>query len=145
MESTWTDGACGRTFNAGTAGAKAEDVRQLARKILPQLKPSIIIVSVGANHFWIGDRGLPEFRAQYRKLIADLPEARLILIGVPNSNAATAYVKELAGQIGARFLPAAKGSMPDGVHLTPSDASRLRGSIQQACASLTDGQTKAVS
>lgn len=136
IESTWTEGACGRTFNAGMAGAKVHDVHRLARKILPDLKPSTIIVSVGANHFWNGDRELPAFRTQYRDLIADLPQARLVLLGVPNSSAASADVRQFAREKGALFVPPVRGSLPDGVHLTPSDALRLRERLRQACASM---------
>lgn len=104
IESTWFQNACGRTFNAGVGGATVEEVHEIARAILPKLQPSTVIVSVGANHFWNGDDELADFEKRYRDLVEDLPKERLVLVGVPNSNAANLQVQRIAREIEAAFL-----------------------------------------
>ncbi len=133
-EETWLDDACGRTFNAAVGGSRVRHVRAVADAVLPRLKPKTIIVAVGANHFW--KRPEAEFQKDYPKLLASLPSARLILMGVPNSPAASAFVQSLARQRGATYIPPVTGSgntIPDGVHLTPQGAALFRQRVQQAC------------
>jgi lysophospholipase L1-like esterase len=133
-EEAWLEGACGKTFNAGIGGARVIDLRMIAKDILPRLRPKTIVVAVGANHFW--KRPEPEFQRDYPKLIAELPQAKLILVGVPNSAEASAFVRNLARQNGATYLPPVTGAgntVPDGVHLTTKGAWLFRARIERSC------------
>lgn len=133
-EETWLDGACGRTFNAGIGGARVRHVSEVAARILPELKPKTIVIAVGANHFWV--RPEPEFEQDYPKMLDQLPPARLVLVGVPNSRSASAFVRKQAASRGAIYVPPVVGeglNLPDRVHLTVAGARLYRARLEAAC------------
>jgi len=122
---------CGRTFNASIGGAKVQDVARLAPLAIERIRPSTVILEVGANHFW--DAADPGFAPAYEKLARSL-KARLILIGIPNNAEANQMVKRLAKELGAPFIEAVPSQLTnDGVHPTAVGARRLRDQVAEIC------------
>lgn len=71
VELAYVPELCNRSvLNAGLAGANVAQVKELASKILPDLKPEIIAVAVGVNDSTKSHRTPQEdFESDYRKLL----------------------------------------------------------------------------
>jgi lysophospholipase L1-like esterase len=134
-ESVYFGQICGTWFNAGVGGAKVDDIAGIARYVLPKLKPKTILVAVGTNDFMAGGT-LPDFERGYLALLAALPPAKVILMGVPNSAAASAFVRSQAATRGFRYVKPITGAgftIADGVHLTDAGARLYRDRVKVAC------------
>jgi hypothetical protein len=135
-ESTWLYDVCGKTFNASVAGAKIGNVASLAPIAIQRTRPKVIVLEVGANHFHTDARLTRDFKHQYVALIRSLP-ARKILVGVPNSPAASSFVRSLASHIDAAYVEPATGKLTrGGVHPTRDGAAVYRQRLEKACVSL---------
>lgn len=68
----------------GVFDSPREGYRRLVEHTLAE-KPTVIVVGYGANESYAGEKGLPAFKAQYKKLLDDLApaQARLILLAPP--------------------------------------------------------------
>jgi lysophospholipase L1-like esterase len=134
-ESVYFGPVCGSWFNAGVGGAKVGDIAAVARYVLPKLKPKIILVAAGTNDFMAGG-ALPAFERDYLALLATLPRAKVILMGAPNSAAASAFVRSQASARGFRYVEPITGAgltIADGVHLTNAGARLYRDRVKVAC------------
>jgi hypothetical protein len=134
LEMTPLFDVCGRTFNASVAGARIENVAALAPFAIQRTRPKVIVVEVGANHFFT-DADLAGFERQYAALLRSLP-GRKILVGVPNSAEASGFVRAAASEIGAAYVePVTPGKLTrnGGVHPTPIGADVYRQRIRLAC------------
>ena len=133
-EMTWLDAACGKTFNASVAGARIGDVAALAPYAIQRTRPKTIVLQVGANHFHT-DHRLADFEQQYVALVRTLPGQKM-LVGVPNSPAASTFIQNVASRIGAAYIKPVTGRLTiGGTHPTPEGSAVYRQRIQQACAS----------
>jgi hypothetical protein len=131
---TWLDGVCGTTFNASVPGARIGDVASLAPYAIERTRPKVIVLEVGTNHFHTNP-SFSDFKRQYAALVRSLP-GRKILVGVPNSPAASSFVRSVANQIEAAYVEPATGKLTrGGTHPTPEGASVYRKRIERACAS----------
>ena len=133
-EMTWLTGVCGKTFNAAVAGARIGDVAALAPYAIERTRPKVIVLEVGTNHFHT-DPNPSDFQQQYLALLNSLP-GRKILVGVPNSRAASNFVRRVASQIDAAYVEPVTGQLTSGgTHPTPEGASVYRQRVQRACVS----------
>ena len=131
-EMTFLAGVCGKTFNAAVAGARVGDVASLAPYAIERTRPKTIVLEVGTNHFYT-DPNLPDFERQYVALVDSLP-GRKILVGVPNSPAASSFVRSVASQVHATYVEPVTGNLTSGgAHPTPEGAVLYRHRIHQAC------------
>jgi len=140
--SVYLDSACGRGFNAAVPAARIADVAGVAAAVLPKLRPHILLVAVGTNDLRAGDAGLAGFRQDYASLVAGLPAAQILLMGVPNSAAASADIERIARDRGFGYVPPVTGqgaTIADGIHLTRAGAERFRSRIAAACGRATTG------
>jgi len=134
-ETEWADGVCGRTFNAGIGGARINDLLPIAPSILRDASPSVIIVSVGTNHFTAGKREWIQFSQEYPALLAQIPSsARLILIGVPNDTQADDFIKAEAERRHVIHVPPLTGRLAsDGIHANAEGVAVWRNLVAEAC------------
>jgi hypothetical protein len=134
-ESTWLYDVCGKTFNASVAGAKVADVASLAPLAIQRTRPKVIVLEIGANNMRADPSPSDDFKRQYLALVRSLP-GRKILVGVPNSPAASSFVRGIAGHINATYVEPVTGVLTrgSGVHPTREGAAVYRQRIQQACA-----------
>ena len=136
-EQTVFDEACGRTFNAGIGGAFVEDIRDVAPLVMRAVRPETVVLSVGTNYVVDGGPGLHRFPAAYAALARSFAGSRLILVGLRGSPAGDRIIRETAGRLHARFVPAVDGPGligPDGVHHTPAGSRAYRAAVARACA-----------
>ena len=132
-EMTSLDGVCGKTFNASVAGARIGDVLALAPYAIQRIRPKLIVLEVGTNHFHTNPN-LSDFKRQYAALVQSLPGEK-ILVGIPNSPAASNFVRGIASRIGAAYLEPVTGHLTNGgAHPTPEGSAVYRQRIQRACA-----------
>ncbi|ANU07148.1 SGNH/GDSL hydrolase family protein [Paraurantiacibacter namhicola] len=133
VEQTYLAGACGRTFNAGIGGARTQQAMQALPGLLEATQPRTVVIAIGANHFAAGDE-MEDFRRLYPQLVSMAGGYDLILVGVANSPAASAFVAQTAKERGARYVQAVTGPTgPDGLHYTATGSKRLREAIAGAC------------
>ena len=133
VESTDLSDVCGKTFNAGVGSSMADTASHLAMIALPLLKPKTVVVNVGRNSISRG-YSLKQMEAGYLRLVHQLRGYRLILVGIPESPAGTAFIKRTAAQIGAAFVePVPPDLTFEGIHPTPQGAKLLRLRIAAAC------------
>ena len=133
-EMTSLEGLCGKTFNASVAGAKVGDVASLAPYAIQRTHPKLIVLEVGTNHYH-ADGNLSDFKRQYWALVSSLP-GRKILVGVPNSPAASSFVQSVARNVDAAYVEPVTGKLTRDdapSHPTPEGAAVYRQRIQQAC------------
>ena len=133
-ESTWLDGVCGKTFNASVAGAKIADVAALAPIAIQQTRPKVVVLEVGTNNMWTDPKPSDDFKQQYFALLRSLPGEK-ILVGVPNSPAASRFVRSVASSIDAAYVQPVTGELTrdGGVHPNREGAAVYRQRIQEAC------------
>ncbi|SFR86158.1 SGNH/GDSL hydrolase family protein [Sphingomonas jatrophae] len=133
-ESVNFEQVCGTTFNAGIGGAKVPDAARLAPLALARIRPRTVILAIGTNHFWDGPALTDAFRRDYLALARSLP-GRKIIVGVPNSAPASAFMRQVAAELGASYVAPLTGKLTrDGVHLTIAGARLYRDRIAAACA-----------
>ncbi|WP_157217793.1 SGNH/GDSL hydrolase family protein [Flavisphingomonas formosensis] len=139
VESVYLSDVCGTSFNAGIGGGKIGDVQFLAESILKRLRPHMILVAVGTNDVWAG-AGIAEFRQKYSELLNHLPVAKTMLMGVPNSAAASATIRDLAVAHSFTYVAPVTGpglTVDDGAHLKSLGAIVFRNRIERACNQLS--------
>ena len=137
-EQVYLADVCGRSFNAGVGGARVADVAVMADRILKRLQPKVILVAVGTNDFWTG-MDVATFRTQYAALLARLPRAHIILMGLPESAEGTAAIREMAKARGFTYVDPVTGpgnTVDDGAHLKSPGARLYRQRIAVACAAV---------
>ena len=128
-EQTSLEGACGLTFNAGVGGAKVRHVRRIA-EATRHLSPRIIVLAIGTNDLWKDEPA--NFRSDYRAVVDSVGPK--VLVGTPNSEAASAFIRSEAQRISATYIPPVTGKLTsDGVHLTSAGRREYRRRIQDAC------------
>jgi hypothetical protein len=133
-EMTFLAGVCGKTFNASVAGARVGDVASLAPYAIERTRPKVIVLEIGTNHFYT-DPDLSDFEHQYVALVDSLP-GRKILVGIPNSPAASNFVRGVASRIHASYVEPVTGDLTSGgAHPTPQGAVVYRNRIHRACIS----------
>ena len=127
-------GVCGRTFNAGVAGARLRDAVGTTPALLDAISPETLVVSLGTNDFL----GKPpaDFRRRYEEFVRSLGDRRLILVGIAISQEGNAIIRATAGKTGARFVPPVRQLGPDGVHHTAEGSRSYRRSLAEACEEL---------
>src|SRR5215208_3481777 len=133
-EMTWLVDVCGKTYNASAAGAKIGDVALLAPLAIQRTRPKVIVLEVGTNNLWTDPTPSDDFKRQYLALVHSLP-GRKILVGIPNSPAASDFVRNVASHVHAAYVEPVTGELTQsgGVHPTPEGAVVYRQRIQQAC------------
>lgn len=140
-EEVYLADVCGRSFNAGVGGARVDDVIVVADRILKRLQPKVILVAVGTNDFWTG-MDAATFRTRYAALLARLPHAHIILMGLPESADGTAVIREMAKARGFAYVDPVTGpenTVDDGAHLKLPGARLYRQRIAAACAAIMPG------
>lgn len=135
-EMTWLNDVCGETFNASAAGATIGDVASLAPLAIERIRPKVIVLEVGTNNLWSDPTPTDEFKRQYLELLHSLP-GRKILVGIPNSPAASDFVRSMARQGHTEYVEPVTGDLTQGggVHPTAEGAAVYRQRIRQACVS----------
>lgn len=139
-------------FNAGVSAATVEMLADQIEPVVAAGKPALIIVAVGINDARNGvATPLEAWRSRYRKLLSQLGDAPVMIVGVqPTEEARTgrswhhldlvsaqnAMLPALAGEFGAIFvppLPDASGLTTDGTHLNGEGDRLWQAAVQRAC------------
>lgn len=132
-ESTWLENVCGSTVNASIGGASVQTIAEVAPFALRRIRPRIVVLEIGTNHFWRDKTPTAAFKSDYVSLVRSLPGKR-ILVGIPNSAEGNAFVEQVARLTGSAFVPPVTGPLTiDGAHPTPEGALTYRGRIAAAC------------
>lgn len=105
--------------NAGIGGASVEDLQVIAPKLFEGVKPSLIVVALGANN------DVAEIGKDYAGLLLTLKKfsPRLLAVAVPAPDGArlkNARIKAAAADEGVTFVDPsipAESMLPDGIHL----------------------------
>jgi GDSL-like lipase/acylhydrolase family protein len=136
-EFTYIPTLCGKpVFNAGLAGSQASDWKYRLPQMLEVTKPAIVIFALGRNNAKRAVTFRPEvWREDYRTLIAQAHEAKVVILGVQPAEAnglvSGSYDEALARSINGRTAALASqldlqfieplsttvGKTYDGVHL----------------------------
>lgn len=124
-------------FNAAVPGAKLKDILNQGLRLAERVRPERVVVAIGVNDAMVPHTSIAHWTAQYRRLLASLAGADLVLVEVNPVDSRfpvvarsfdhafiaqqNTVIRDLAARSGARLVPApASSGTFDGLH--PDDA-----------------------
>jgi len=133
-EQVFVDDLCGGTLNAAISRSASDNALELARVILPRIRPKRLIVEVGSNDS-ISLLSSDDFRRNVEVIITLAPQARLVLFGVPRDPRLSAIVAEIARRHEALYVDPPKGPALtiDGTHPNAAGRRLWRQEIARSC------------
>lgn len=133
VHQTDLEGACGKTFAAGMAGARVAEPLSVVDDLLASLDPDLVVVGLGTNYFLPYD-AQPRLEAELPTLLDRLGDRPLVIVGITYSTNGNAFLHALADERGAVFVQPPPGPMEsDGYHYTDEGTRHYRAAIAAGC------------